>query len=77
LTIARKLAEADNTNAQRQRDIAVSYSKIANYQEKAGLPEANDNWRKCLQVFDDMIARGLHVSPQDMDNLEVLRKKLG
>ena len=75
--VIRKLAESDETNAQMQRDIAVSYSKIATYQEKAGLPEAVENWRKCLQVFDDMIARGLHVTPQDLGFVDWLRKKLG
>ena len=75
LGIRRLLAEADPSSAQKQRDIAVSYSKIATYQEKASLHEAVENWQKCLDVFDGMIAGGLHVSPQDIRFLERLRQK--
>jgi len=77
LTIARKLAKNNHTNARLQRDVWVSYHTIAAYQEKAGLPEAFENWQKCRRVFEGMIARGMHISPHDLEFLEWLRKKLG
>jgi len=60
-----------------QRDIWVSHWKIANALEKENNPAAVESWRACLGVFQKMIDAGLHVSPQDLQILDGVRKKLG
>jgi hypothetical protein len=77
LAIARKLAEADETNAQMQRDLAISYSKQATIAEQQGDPVAARGWwRKCLDVFESMASRGWHISPGDLRFIEFLKDKL-
>ncbi len=77
LTIRKQLAQADPTNAQMQRDVAVSHANIAGLLEKEHNPAAVDSWRACLGVFQKMIDAGLRVSPQDLKTLDWLRKKIG
>jgi hypothetical protein len=78
LEIMQKLAAADPSNTQWQRDLAVSYSRLANLAErrqKAG--EAQGYWQQALEVLARIEKRGLHLSPEDREWLEWLRRKIG
>ena len=72
-----RMAEGDPTSAEKQRDIAVSDSKLATITEKANDPEGTAWWRQCLAVYDRMIAAGWHVTPHDLQFIDWLRRKLG
>ncbi len=76
LVIARQLAETDPHSAQKQRDLWVSHWKLADLAEKENDPNARNLWQKCLDVFEGMIERGMHISPSDLRSLQRLRKKL-
>ncbi len=67
--VIRQLAEADDTNAQMQRDLFVSYCRVADLMEKQKHAMAIENWRSAHDFLAGMVERGLHVSPRDMDIL--------
>ncbi len=76
--IAQRLAASDPDNADWQRDLWVSYWKLADLSEKNGqAAEARETWRKAYRVIAGMKERGLHLSPQDEGFLQRLRQKAG
>ena len=75
-TIAERLAASDQANAMWQRDLWVSYWKLADHCEKSGQPdEARAWWKKAHDTLAGMKQRGLHISPEDEDFLARLRAK--
>lgn len=77
LEVRRKLAAADPSNAEWQRDLWVSYWKLADLAERG--QKTNEAQTYLKQAFDILSAidkRGLHLSPDDRQFLEVLREKV-
>ena len=77
LSIRERLAASDPANAEWQRDLWVSYWRLADLcerQRKAA--EARGWWRRAHDVLAGMKQRGLHLSPQDEQFLETLRRKV-
>ena len=78
LGIIRKLAESDAGNAVWQRDLWVLHWRIATlFEKQEQLAEARRHWQDAHEILQNIVARGLHVSPQDREFLEELRRKLG
>lgn len=78
LAIVKKLAEGDPTNTPWQRDQVVCYWRLADLaerQKKDG--EAQGYWKKAFEEPSGIEKRGLHLSPQDRQNMETLRLKAG
>jgi len=78
LGIAKKLAAGDPSNTEWQRDLSVSYAKLADLaerQKKVG--EAKAYWKQAFDVLSGIEKRGLHLSPEDRQHLETLRRKAG
>ena len=76
LGIAKKLAEGDPSNTLMQRDLWVSYWRLADMaerQEKAG--EAKGYWKQAFDVLSGIAKQGLQLSSQDRQYLETLRRK--
>ncbi|MEO8497931.1 MAG: hypothetical protein ABI614_22925, partial [Planctomycetota bacterium] len=67
---------SDPANAAWQRDLWVSYWRVANVLEQLGAPEAKEYWRKAHDKLADMVAKRLFVSPQDKQCLQQLTTKL-
>jgi hypothetical protein len=64
-----KLSRQDPGNAGWQRDIYVSYYKIAStLQNMKQQNEANQYWKKCFDVLGQMKTRGMYLDRQ-MENL--------
>jgi tetratricopeptide (TPR) repeat protein len=71
------LAEADPSNAGWQRDLYVSYWRLAVMVEKLGQPEAAlGHWRQAYKVLQGIADRGLHMTAEDLAFLDELRFKL-
>jgi len=78
LAIRKKLAESDHSNTQWQRDLSVSYTKLAVLAERQRKTnEAQGYWQQALEVLSGIEKRGLHLSPEDRQWLEELRRKVG
>ena len=77
LKIAERLAAADPSNAGWQRDLWVSYWRMAHICESTGSGDAINWWRKAYEVLSGMKQRGLFLSPQDEGYLEHLQQKAG
>ena len=75
LAVSERLAAADPSNAGWQRDLWVSYWRIADMLERSGEKEAIDWWRRAYAVLSSMKAKGLFISPGDLKFLETLRRK--
>jgi tetratricopeptide (TPR) repeat protein len=64
LNIAQKLATNDPTNAEKQRDIAVSAFKLFQLATQAGDDDDASEWLgQCHQILTSMKARGMHLDP--------------
>jgi hypothetical protein len=73
----RKLAATDPGNTEWQRDLWVSYWRLADLadrQKKAD--EAQGYWKQALDLLSGIEERGLHLSPEDRQCLETLHKKV-
>ena len=77
LRIRQRLAESDPANAEWQRDLWVSYWRVARVQEQQSLPEAMSNWRKAHDTLAALVSAGRFVSTQDQELLSQLRTRLG
>lgn len=78
LGITKKLAALEPSNTQSQRDLAVSYWRLADLaerQNKSG--EAKGYWKQAYNMLSGIEKRGLHLSPQERQDLETLRRKSG
>ena len=68
----------DPSNTQWQRDLSVSYWKLADLAEEQKNPrEASTYWKQAFHVLSGIDKRGLHLSPEDRQFLETLRGKVG
>jgi hypothetical protein len=76
LAIAARLAAADASNAGWQRDVFVSYWKLADVAEKSGTGDALEWWRKAYDTLSAMKQRGIML-PTDEQYLEQLKNKIG
>ncbi len=71
-----RLAAADPSNAGWQRDLFVSYWRMADIAEKTGTGDALEWWRKANDLLAGMKQRGIML-PTDEQYLEQLRQKVG
>ena len=76
LAIAERLARQDPGNADWQRDLWVSYMKMATVVEQTGSGDARDWWRKAHDTLAAMKQRGIML-PTDQQYLDQLRQKMG
>ncbi len=71
------LAASDPGNAGWQRDLAVSYYKMADVAKAAGRSsEEREHLLRCREVFRSMRERGMHLDPQAAGVLEQLEAML-
>ena len=78
LGIVKKLAAGDPSNTLWQRDLAVSYWRLADLAERQNKTgEAKGYWNQAYDMLSGIEKQGLHLSPQDRQNLETLRRKSG
>jgi hypothetical protein len=77
LAVHEQLVAVDSSNAFWQRDLWVSYSRMANISEQLGIKEAVGYWHRAYAVLSAMKARGLFISPGDLKFLDILRRKCG
>jgi len=76
LAIGERLAKQDPGNAVWQRDLVVSYYKLADLAEKQGAkPAALDNYRKAQAIVSAMSDRGI-LAPSDTWMIEDLEKRV-
>ena len=75
LAVSERLAAADPSNAGWQRDLWVSYWRMADMLERSGEKEAIDWWRRAYAVLSSMKQRGLFISPSDEKAFDFLRRK--
>ena len=76
LAIVKKLAGSDPSNTQWLRDLWVSYWKLADLAERRNkASEAQVYWKQALDVLSGIEKRGLHLTPEDRQWLEILRRK--
>jgi len=76
LGIRERLAAQDPSNAEWQRDLWVSYWRMASIAEQNGQADAMAWWRKAYETLSAMKRRGLFVSPQDAQFFAQLRAKV-
>jgi tetratricopeptide (TPR) repeat protein len=77
LALRKKLAETDPTNADWQRDLAVSYSRLGEIAEAQGnADDARLQRTLAIEILTGMIERGLPLSPEDQRWLKIFREKV-
>lgn len=76
-TALQRLADSDPLHAAWQRDLWVSYWRIANLLEQQQSSDAITYWRKAHDTLAAMEKAGLFVSPEDQQFLIRLRQKIG
>lgn len=77
LAIREALAARDGGNTQWQRDLYVSYWRLADLAEQRKAPkEAGAYWSQAYEVLSSIEKRGLHVSPEDKKFLAILSEKV-
>jgi len=72
-----RLAALAPENADWQRDLYVSYWRMAALSANLKDRDAEKWWRRAHDVLQDMVDRGLFVSPKDRRVLDLLKAKLG
>ena len=78
LAIMKNLTSGDPTNTQWQHDLWVYYWRLADLAEMQKKPNvARGYWKKAFDVLSGIEKRGLHLSPEDRQYLETLRRKAG
>ncbi|WHZ14118.1 MAG: hypothetical protein OJF52_000953 [Nitrospira sp.] len=78
LVIRKQLAASDPGNTQWQRDLYVSYWRLADLAERQNhISEAHGYWKEAFKILAGIDKRGLHLSPEDRQHLETLRRKAG
>lgn len=68
LDIGKRLAAADPSSAERQRDVWVSMWRLAHF------PDSEITWRDVVSVMEDMHRRGV-LAPTDVRSLEDVRRQ--
>ncbi|MHC9064543.1 DUF4062 domain-containing protein [Nitrospira sp. CMX1] len=77
LGIAEALAMRDPANTGWQRDLYVSYWRLADLAEKQkATKEALTYWKQAYDVLSKIDKRGLHLSPEDRQYLATLQEKV-
>jgi hypothetical protein len=76
LAVSQRLALADPTNAGWQRDLWVSYWRMAVMSERLNHGDAMTWCRKAYDQLSGMKKKGVYISPQDEGFLRQLREKL-
>lgn len=76
LAVSQRLAAADPSNAGWQRDLSVSYWRMAIMAEKAGTGDAAAWWRLAYETLSALQQRGIML-PTDEPYLEQLRQQTG
>jgi hypothetical protein len=71
------LCAADPSNAGWQRNLWVSYGRMADMLERSGEKEAIDWWRRAYAVLSSMKQKGLFISPGDEKSFNFIRRKCG
>ena len=71
--VLQRLAESDPANAVWQRDLWVSYCRVASVLEQQQSPDATAYWQKAHNTLTAIEAAGLFVSDQDRQFLTQLR----
>ncbi|MBM3318461.1 MAG: tetratricopeptide repeat-containing protein, partial [Candidatus Eisenbacteria bacterium] len=74
--ILERLAAADPSNAGWQRDLIVSYWRMADIAEKSGQDDARAWWRKAYEQISSMKRRGI-LAPADEKYVDALKEKAG
>lgn len=75
--LAQRLTGSHPRNTEWQRDLSVSYVKLASLaerREKAN--EAQAYWKQAFDILSAIDKRGLHLSPEDRRFLQALREKV-
>jgi tetratricopeptide (TPR) repeat protein len=76
LAISTRLAEVNPTSAELWRTVWVHHAQLAQIYEQGQDTKADTHWRSAHDILAGMLARGLHVSPQDLRYLDHLKRKL-
>ena len=76
LAVRQHLALADPSNSGWQRDLFVSYSRMAMMAEQSNSGEAHEWWRKAYETLSALKQRGI-LLPTDEPYLMQLKAKLG
>ncbi|MEO8340653.1 MAG: hypothetical protein ABI604_13205, partial [Nitrospirota bacterium] len=75
--IAQRLKASDPGNTQWQRDISISYLKLADLAERQNNAHVTRTyWTLAFDALSGIENRGLHLSPEDRQVLETLRGKV-
>jgi len=78
LAIAKELTAADPSNREWQSDLMLSYWRLAALAERQNeADEAHGYWKQAFEVLSDIEKRGLRLSPQERQYLEIFRRKAG
>ena len=76
LEVRERLSSQDPGNAGWQRDLAVSYYKLADFHQNAGDPaQAREHLVQCRDVLRGMRSRGMHLDPAAASLLERLERE--
>jgi len=75
LAIRERLAAADPTNTEWQRDLSVSHYRLAHVANAAGrASEEREHLVRCREVLRGMRERGMHLDPPIAQLLEQLER---
>ena len=78
LAISKKLTVSDPSNTEWQRDLSEFYRELADVAERQKkADQARTYWKQAFDVLSSIDKRGLHLSPEDRQVLEILRVKVG
>jgi len=77
LAITERLAASNPCNAGWQRDLAMCHYKLGKIADRQGREDLlRQHWGETLAIFAAMQQRGLHVSPEDLAELETIRARV-
>jgi hypothetical protein len=70
------LARSDSYNGGWQRDLWVSYWRMADINEKIGDESSATWWRKAIDQLNMMKMSGMFISKEDVQYLDILKDKI-
>lgn len=76
LEIGEKLLQANPDSAQVARDMWVSCWKLAQFAEATGKGDAKALWQRAYDIVNGMAQKGMFLSTDDRERLEMLREKV-
>ncbi|HOX87357.1 MAG TPA: hypothetical protein PKW76_14165, partial [bacterium] len=77
LAIREKLAAADPSNSSWQRDLVVSYYKLASFVEQSQSGDSDVYWQKCLAMLQNMRDKNMFLDPPIANLLQQLQNRFG